>query len=259
MEDCIRFKERLHEWVDGELGEVVADEVDTHLSLCPKCADAARAIEHMKLLVKSKVRQSRVPEGLAGKVRQAITIESARYSHRKRWTGRRLVPFATAAAILLVILSSINPFSSTQHQELQASVGDYVFDSHLRSVTGDDGPEWFFEGTADASTRISQELGVAVVLPAPDAMLQGVSFSSLGETRIAKVFYMLDSEPLSIFIIPRPDGVMDGCHCIKKGRNFAVFCLPGESVCYLFATSQDAKACQQWFQLGCCGEPVTSD
>ena len=65
MEDCIRFKKRLHEWVDGELGEVVADEVDTHLSLCPKCADAARAIEHMKLLVKSKARQSRVPEGRA--------------------------------------------------------------------------------------------------------------------------------------------------------------------------------------------------
>ncbi|HIC23689.1 MAG TPA: hypothetical protein EYO84_09705, partial [Planctomycetes bacterium] len=45
MKDCMRYRERLHEWVDGELEGSFGEEVDTHVSLCPKCADAAKAVE----------------------------------------------------------------------------------------------------------------------------------------------------------------------------------------------------------------------
>ncbi len=258
MDDCIRYKDRLHEWADGELVDGVAEEVDLHLSICPKCADTARAIEHMKLLIKAKTRRPRVPQGLQEKVKQAITVESAQRSVANRWTGRKLIPFASAAAFLLVILASINPFSPNQVQDLQASVGNFVFDSHQRSVTGDDGPNWFFEGSDEASLKISEELGVPVNLPVPDATLLGVSFSTIENFRLAKVFYRSDAEHISVFIFPKPLGVEGGCHCIKQGKNFAVFCLPGKSVCYLFATSSDAACCLEWFHSGCCGsDPVT--
>jgi hypothetical protein len=260
MDDCIRFKDKLHEWVDGELLDGDADEVDLHLTLCPDCADTARAIEHMKLLVQAKARPARVPQGLQEKVRQAITVESSRQSYRRRWTGRKLIPFATAAAILLVIFSSLNPFSTSPHSELQASVGEFVFDSHLRSIHGDDGPKWFFDGAESAAARISSELAVSSVnLPNPDDSLRGVSFLQMGDLRIAKVFYQLGSECLSIFVIPRGPEVQDGCLCIKKGRNFAVYCVPGESVCYLFATTQDAKQCQDWFRSCCCEDETPAE
>ncbi|MDE0959834.1 MAG: zf-HC2 domain-containing protein [Planctomycetota bacterium] len=256
MDDCIRYKDKLHEWVDGELVDGDADEVDLHLTLCSECADTARAIEHMKLLVQAKARPARIPDGLQEKVRQAITVESSRQSYRRRWTGRKLIPFATAAAVLLVILSSLNPFSTINHQELQASVGEFVFDSHLRSIHGDDGPTWFFGGAESAAARISSELSVpSVILPNPEESLRGVSFIKMGDLRIAKVFYQFGAdECLSIFVIPRAPEVQDGCYCIKEGRNFAVFCLPGESVCYLFATNKDAKQCQDWFNSCICEE-----
>lgn len=259
MDDCIRFKDKLHEWVDGELVDGDADEVDLHLTLCPDCADTARAIEHMKLLVQAKARPARVPEGLQDKVRQALTIESSRQSYRRRWTGRKLIPFATAAAILLVIFSSLNPFS-TNNQELRASVGELVFDSHLRSIHGDDDPSWFFESAESAAARISSELAVSSVnLPNPEGSLRGVSFPEMGDLRIAKVFYRLGDECLSIFVIPRGPEVQDGCHCIKKGSNFAVFCFPGETVCYLFATTKDAKQCQEWYRSCNCEDDTASE
>ncbi|MAW78149.1 MAG: hypothetical protein CMJ95_12295 [Planctomycetes bacterium] len=255
MDDCIRYRERLHEWVDGELDGTFCEEVDTHVSLCPKCADAAKAVEHIKLLVKAKARRPRVPENLEARVRQTIAIESRRKPSYPRWTGRKLIPFAGAAAFLFVLLSSY--FYPGQNQDLHAMVSSHVFDSHLRSVNGESTPEWRFDGSEKMTVFMTKELGTEVRLLDLELLgdclgepvtLQGVSFEQCGDLRIGKVFYRFGMEHLSLFVSPLSLGQQDGLQCCKEGRSFSVFCCPEESLCYYFGTSLDAEKFQKILQ-----------
>lgn len=254
MKDCMRYRERLHEWVDGELEGSFGEEVDTHVSICPKCADAAKAVEHIKLLVKAKAQRPRVPEDLEARVRQTLAVEMGRQRSYPRWTGRKMLPFAVAAAFLFVLLSPFNHFFPGQNKDLHAMVSTHVFDSHLRSVNGEASPEWRFDGSDKAVAFMSKELGTEVQLfdlerlqqcIGETASLQGVSFEQCGDLRIAKVFYLLGSEPLSFYICPSSPGETDGLQCCMEGRSFSVFCCPRESVCYYFGTSRDPQQFQK--------------
>lgn len=261
MDDCIRYRERLHEWVDGELDGSFCEEVDSHVSLCPKCADAAKAVEHIKILVKAKARRPRVPENLQARVRQAIAIESRRQGVFPRWTGRKLIPFASAAALLFLLLSSFNLFFPASNHDLHAMVSEHAFDSHLRSVNGEASPEWRFEGSENVISFMSKELGTGVKLFDLDSLqecvgkpvtLQGVSFEKCGDLRIAKVFYQMGSDHLSFFVSPISPGFQEGLQCCIEGRNLAVFCCPEESLCYYFGTSLNAEEFQKIFQKCFC-------
>lgn len=257
MDDCIRYRERLHEWVDGELDGPFCEEVDTHISLCPKCADAAKAVEHIKILVKAKARRPRVPENLEARVRQSIAIESRRKPSYPRWTGRKMIPFASAAALLFILLSSFDLFSPNQEQDLHAMVSSHAFDSHLRSVNGEASPEWRFDGSEKVIAFMSKQLGSPVKLFDLNSLeqcvgepvsLQGVSIEPCGDLRVAKVFYRIGSEHLSFFVSPFTPGKQDGLQQCIEGRSLAVFCCPEESLCYYFGTSFNAEEFQKIFK-----------
>ncbi|MGE4619310.1 MAG: zf-HC2 domain-containing protein, partial [Planctomycetota bacterium] len=254
MDDCIRYRERLHEWVDGELEDTFCEEVDKHVTHCPSCADAAKGVEHIKLLLKTKARRPRVPADLESRVRQSITVERGRPQLTARWSGRKIIPFASVAALLFLLFSSSNIFFPSQNQDLHAMVMSHVFDSHLRSINGEADPEWRFDSPEKVGAFMATEMGQPVKLfdleklqacTGSKAVLQGVSFEKCGDLRLAKVFYLLGTENLSFFVCPVSPGPRDGLQCCMEGRNLAVFCCPGESICYYFGTSRQPESFQK--------------
>lgn len=94
MNDCLHYQEKLHDWVDQELDAPTSEEIDLHLSHCPQCADAAKGIQHMKQLIRSKAWKPQTPENLRVGVQEMLTVESTRMQTRSRWSGRTILPLA---------------------------------------------------------------------------------------------------------------------------------------------------------------------
>ena len=76
MNDCIRYQEKLHDWVDQELDLPTSEEIQLHLSQCPQCADAAKGIQHMKELVRSKAWKPEAPVSLQQGDRKSTRLNS---------------------------------------------------------------------------------------------------------------------------------------------------------------------------------------
>ena len=239
MDDCIRYQEKLHEWVDQELDLPISEDIDLHVSRCPHCADTAKGIRHMKELVKCKAFRPEVPQRLRGNIEQMINLESRR-KIVSRWSGRSILPLASTAALILVFVFPILSDNFSKPSSLDASViSDYVFNSHVRSLNGDDKPSALFECPIQAGQFISGVFDRQVKLPVLDTFsIWGVSMETIDGSEIPKVFYRGEEQHISLFLVCMPHVPSKGIHPLKQGSNFGIYCFPGSDFCCLLATSE---------------------
>lgn len=69
ISDCPDARERLQEYLDGELGDEALSEVAGHLQECYPCGDRATFELHVREVVRTHVTES-APQGLLERVRQ---------------------------------------------------------------------------------------------------------------------------------------------------------------------------------------------
>lgn len=238
MNDCIRYQEKLHDWVDQELDLPTSEEVHLHLSRCPQCADAAKGIQHMKELVRSKAWKPDTPPSLRQGVQEMLAVETSR-QQPLRWSGRTVLPLAATAALILVLLTPGFFDSRVSNSQLDAKViSEPVFNSHLQSLSGDDLPEALFGQTEDASRYVSKLLNCPVRIPEfENFSLWGVSVLEIGKHEIPKVFYRGADSHLSLFLVCMKHDSSTGIHTLRNGVRFAVYCFPGANYCCVLATS----------------------
>lgn len=238
MNDCIRYQEKLHDWVDQELDLPTSEEIQLHLSQCPQCADAAKGIQHMKELVRSKAWKPEAPGSLRQGVTEMLAVESARQP-QYRWSGRTILPLAATAALILVLLTPGFFDPEVSNYQLDAKViSEPVFNSHLQSMSGDDKPQSLFRSSAEASRYVSKLLNCAVLVPEFDNFnLWGVSVLEVGKHEIPKVFYKGADSHLSLFLVGLKYDSFSGIHTLRNGVKFAVYCYPGTNYCCVVATS----------------------
>ncbi len=238
MNDCIRFQDKLHDWVDLELDLPTSEEIDLHLSRCPHCADTAKGIRHMKQLVKAKAWQPKTPENLRQGVQQMLAVETNRRSG-PRWAGRTVLPLAATAALILILVTPDFFYPSGSHSSLDASViSDPVFNSHLRTLSGDDQPTALFQSHDSASRYVTNIINRTVMVPQFENFhIWGVSVLKVGQHEIPKVFYKGTDSHLSLFVVCMDHETSTGIHPIKHGIEFTVYCFPGIDYCCVLATS----------------------
>ena len=238
MNDCIRYQDKLHDWVDQELDLPTSEEIHLHLSQCPQCADAAKGIQHMKQLVRSKAWKPETPPNLKKGVQEMLTLESSRQP-RPRWTGRTVLPLAATAALILVLIAPGAFHISSSNSQLDASViSEPVFNSHLQSLSGDDLPQALFGSSEQASRYVSNLLNHACVVPDFDRFtIWGVSVLEVGPHQIPKVFYRGADSHLSLFLVCMEHDGSYGIHTLRNGVEFTVYCFPGSNYCCVLATS----------------------
>lgn len=69
ISDCPEARDRLQEYLDGELGEEALGEVAAHLQECYPCGDRATFELHVREVIRTRVTES-APSGLLERVRQ---------------------------------------------------------------------------------------------------------------------------------------------------------------------------------------------
>ena len=101
-------KERLAAYLEYDLLEEEARQIEDHLSICQSCSEELAYLQRIQAIIK---RRSQVPspglwDGVAACIRAEKTVTL--WGHFE-WAGKRLVPFLAAAAVFLVaLLGSLN-------------------------------------------------------------------------------------------------------------------------------------------------------
>jgi anti-sigma factor RsiW len=81
--DCSYFRERINEYVDGELGYLEVAELQDHLSFCPECATELAQVGEVRGALAGWGRlELATPPGFAERVMAAVEIEPAPGSPR---------------------------------------------------------------------------------------------------------------------------------------------------------------------------------
>ena len=83
MMDCSYFRERINEYVDGEMGYLEVAELQAHLSFCPDCSmELARTGELRGSLAEWGRLELAPPPGFAERVTAAVELEPSPTARR---------------------------------------------------------------------------------------------------------------------------------------------------------------------------------
>lgn len=257
MSDCPQIREKLHDWVDRELDREPAAEVARHVEACPRCAEVARSIRSLKGLVRAKAGAVPVPERLAARVRETIALEAGRAGRSRvlRLRPARWIAAAgLAAAILIVGLPVGLDFLRSRglrSNDLHAQVTDEALASHLRSLGAEDLPRYRCMTREEAEKSLSEQLGFAVRLPKfcnVRSCVKGVSILEFHGIRVGKVFYRLDGEDFSLFVVPAAMRGGTALCCCHEGQRLHVYCTKEEGYCLTYVTTLADEPFQQFLE-----------
>jgi len=70
-EDCMKYAERISEFLDGELDEEIFAEIRSHLEVCPECRHCVESLRKTTDLLKRTPRDS-VPADVRKRLRTAL-------------------------------------------------------------------------------------------------------------------------------------------------------------------------------------------
>jgi anti-sigma factor RsiW len=111
--DCARARESVSAQLDGELAELELDRLETHLRLCPACAEWADQVRDV-------THQLRTAE-------LAVPAERFELPRRaRRWTVSSAVALASAAAVVATMFAVPNSHDGASRSNDQAAASSFV-------------------------------------------------------------------------------------------------------------------------------------
>jgi len=139
--NCETFLSDLYPYADGELGDSpAAKAVARHVSACPSCADQVREHGEIRRILRRAYESRPTPPTLEGKIRQAMTAESAptilRETLPRRPADRRFFafrPMAMAASVLLAAAGfwyALQPNSASSTAAFPTALAERVAAKH---------------------------------------------------------------------------------------------------------------------------------
>lgn len=245
MNDCPSVQDRLHDWIDLELDSGDAAEIARHVDGCSACAEIARAIRSLKTLVRQKAERPTLPPRLEARVREAIALESLR-AERSRIIQFPLRRLRWAAAFVILVAGAVMVSQLFAPKDLHAEITESALASHLESLGAEDLPRYSCMSTTEVEQSLEQQLGYPVDLPDFPAgvCLKGLSVKQFHGHQVGKVYYEIDDQPFSLFVVPaemRGGTVLCCCH---KGQKLRVYCTSEGDYCLTFVTTIDREIFQ---------------
>jgi anti-sigma factor RsiW len=126
---CRAVRARLDSYLDNELLAESNLEVLEHFRSCPECNREAEARRKMRLRVQHAVRETGIPGGLAGLVRDRLREEQRPPSHKLRL-------MAIAAALVVCFGSGLAYWRGAEREAYIASVLRVGLRNHLHCAVG---------------------------------------------------------------------------------------------------------------------------
>lgn len=227
---CKELETELLSFLDGELADAERREVETHIAECKDCASLLEEQRQLKRAVRSHLRDTELPSGLAERVRGAlaasqpeiITPPTSFWSSlwpRVRAPFGVLLPVAAALVLVLGYVETVEPV-------INSAVTKHSRNLPLE-VTG---------GPAEVQRWFDGKVPFAVSTPRlePIASLRGGRLSHLGDRDAAYLQYEQGEHKISVFVfdpaglrLPYPRRHVIGGHEVfvdgSRGYHVAVF------------------------------------
>jgi anti-sigma factor RsiW len=212
MSSCRTIDPLVTPYVDGEIADADRRAVDEHLRQCPPChsrVTSERAARETIRTCRVALADEPAPASLRAKCgaiarlkARALEEAGARGFSRASWRSR-IVPFALAASLLLVIASALlYQLTAGSTRVLAAELtADHVKCFAMNAMLGTHDLPTAVEGTMASS------FGWNMRLPANPASvgleLVGARPCLYGEGKIAHVMYRHAGQPVSLFMLPK--------------------------------------------------------
>ena len=107
MSECRRTRNRLIDYLEGELPEQASAEVAAHLARCPACKQEMAALEASRTALTSLTR-AECPDGMWARIESRIRGVEDERSRAWRILSRPACAFATSVALFLLLGLSIS-------------------------------------------------------------------------------------------------------------------------------------------------------
>jgi len=199
--NCEEARQSLDAYVDGELEMTTQLAMETHLSKCVSCQDAAKRITNCSLIVRMNMPAYKAPPELKSKVRATLRKED---KPSFKWLSEHGRPMAYAAALIVLSCALAWTWFSLSPVYDKALVADAISNhsrslmvSHLVDCPSDD-PQTvrpWFNGKLDYSPPVAdlKDAGYTLV---------GGRVDILGQRPVAAIVYQHGKHVINLFVWP---------------------------------------------------------
>ena len=208
MSSCRTIDPLVTPYVDGDIADADRRAVDDHLRACPPChsrVESERAVRETIQTCRGALADERAPASLRARcaaVSRSHQSPVAGHQSGGAWRSR-VVPFALAASLLLVIASAfVYQLTAGSTRVLAAELtADHMKCFAMNAMLGTHDLPTAVEGTMASS------FGWNMRLPGNPASvgleLVGARPCLYGEGKIAHIMYRHAGQPVSLFMLPR--------------------------------------------------------
>jgi anti-sigma factor RsiW len=192
---CHEVRDRLHPYVDDELGVEAALAVEQHLERCPACRSAVDRQRRFRQTVATLHPSAKAPEALRRAIRTPSGVQPGR--------SRRVAALGALAASVLAIAGTW-AMRAYRTETPPAEIGA-ALRMHDAALRGAARPAFASSDLDAVNGWLARELPFVPALPeaAPETFrLAGASAVRLGGEQAAWVQYLHDDAPVSLFVLP---------------------------------------------------------
>ncbi len=217
--NCDEVRRFLDAYVDGELDLTHQLDVETHLTGCPDCKEAADQIANFSSLVRMDMEVYKAPRGLKSRIRTALRKES---EPKFAWFFGYSRPLAYAAAVLVLSFALAGAWvtlSTNKDQDLVAeAISNHsrsLMASHLVDLHSTDQQTvrpWF-SGKLDYSPPV-------VDLEQAGYTLVGGRVDILEKRPVAAIVYQRGKQIVNLFVWPAAGRKIDMDVRSERGYQF---------------------------------------
>lgn len=232
---CSRYREGISSWVDGQLEELAASALESHLSQCEACGAYAEAERASKTLVAATYAVPVDVAGLRARIRDRLRTGTA---PRRRWTVVR-VPRLAWGALAAVLIAALAVGSLTLRPQMAVEASPLMraaVTDHVECMLGRLPLEVTTSDQAEIGRWLQGRLARPVALPA--LAPEGKSTMSTRTARLANVdgsqiLFDRRGRMLSLFIMPAAEvSSVPGRRVAHGGREFFVSQVEGYTVVF---------------------------
>ena len=202
---CETLSDKLTGYLDGELDERAAGEVEAHLRQCVTCSARLERERRVRAAVQAHLKPLRAPEQLRSNVRSMLRAQAKRSQRRQTWLPTWV---ASAAALILGVAGGWQLATWRVSRGDGSDLATEVVASHVRSLQGAHLTDIASSEHHNVKPWFAGKLDFSP--PVPDFTTEGFPLIGgrldyLGEKQVAALIYGRRQHVINLFVWPSRD------------------------------------------------------